>query len=75
MKREVLVATPHNCKYGPYNIRRDFLIAWSMSVDEYILYKKIDTHTHKMQVDVTQMLLYIYVYETHYIFMKRTMNT
>ena len=27
MKREVLVATPHNCKYGPYSIRGDFLLA------------------------------------------------
>ena len=35
MKREVLVATPHNCKYGQYSIRRDFLLAWSKSVDEF----------------------------------------
>ena len=41
MIREVLVATTHNCKYGPYSIRRDFLIAWSMSVDEYLKKKKI----------------------------------
>ena len=29
-----LGATPHNYKYGPYSIRTDFLIEWSMSVDE-----------------------------------------
>ena len=32
-----------HCEYGTYSIRRDFLIAWSMWVDEYLKKKKKNT--------------------------------
>ena len=41
LKREILVFTPYDCTQGPYSIRRDFLLAWYMSVDKYKKISKI----------------------------------